>query len=110
MLVRTVACAVDDHLYNKHAFILVGSAQHTGKSTFCRFLCPGALANYRVDTIPQDKDGMISLSENMFINLDELSSIYITAEEGFSKTMQDKLKLNHAFHPDLFIADLRSLE
>ena len=82
MMVRTVACAVDDHLYNKHAFILVGSAQHTGKSTFCRFLCPNALANYRVDTIPQDKDGMISLSENMFINLDELSSM-------------NKFELNH---------------
>lgn len=36
--------------------------------------------------------------------------LYITAEEGFSKTMQDKLKLNEAFHPDLHIADLRSME
>ena len=36
--------------------------------------------------------------------------IYITAEEGFSKTMQDKLKLNKAFHQDLHIADLRSME
>ncbi len=36
--------------------------------------------------------------------------IYITAEEGFSKTMQDKLKLNKASHPDLHIADLKSMD
>ncbi len=36
--------------------------------------------------------------------------LYITAEEGFSKTMQNKLKMNESFHPDLHIADLRSVE
>ncbi len=36
--------------------------------------------------------------------------IYITAEEGFSKTMQDKLTLSKAIHHDLHIADLRSMQ
>jgi hypothetical protein len=35
--------------------------------------------------------------------------IYITAEEGFSKTMQDKLSQSKAFHKNLHIADIRSL-
>jgi len=82
MLVRVIACALDDRAYNKHAFILVGAKQHTGKSTFCRFLCPPSLENYRVDTIPEGKDSLITLSENLIINLDELSSM-------------NKIELNH---------------
>ena len=36
--------------------------------------------------------------------------IYISAEEGFSQTMQDKLKLKNLFPPDLHFAYLKSLE
>jgi predicted P-loop ATPase len=75
MLVRTIACAIDDTVFNKQAFILVGGEQHTGKSTFCRFLCPDALMNYYTETIPSEKDGLICLCENLFINLDELHSL-----------------------------------
>jgi predicted P-loop ATPase len=75
MMVRMIACALDNHVFNKHAFILVGGAQHSGKSTFCRYLCPTALNNYFSETIPGDKDGLISLSENFMTNLDELTTL-----------------------------------
>jgi len=60
MLVRCIAGSMDDKYFNKHAFILVGSSQNTGKSTFCRNLCPAELNNYLSETIPNDKDGLIS--------------------------------------------------
>ena len=75
MLVRTISGALDDQSFNKHAFILVGSKQNTGKSTFCRFLCPPSLQNYYTESIPGDKDGLISLCENFITNLDELSTL-----------------------------------
>ena len=75
MMVRTIACAIDDHVFNKHAFILVGGEQNTGKSTFCRYLVPNALNDYFTESIPNDKDGLISLCENFIINQDELSTL-----------------------------------
>ena len=86
MLVRVIACALDDRYFNKHAFILVGGEQNTGKSTFCRWLCPDELLNYLTETIPNDKDGLISLCENILINLDELSTM-------------SKFELNHLKSP-----------
>jgi predicted P-loop ATPase len=75
MFVRTIACALDNHSFNKHAFILVGGEQNTGKTTFLRYINPPLLYNYYTETIPGDKDGLISLCENFIINLDELSSL-----------------------------------
>lgn len=75
MLVRSVACAVNDAVFNKHAFILVHSKQNSGKSTFCRWLCPPALGEYYTENFNNDKDSMIALSENFIINLDELASL-----------------------------------
>ena len=74
-MVRMIACALDDEIFNKHALILVGGKQNTGKSTFCRYLCPPSLKNYYTESIPGDKDGLISLCENFIINLDELSTL-----------------------------------
>jgi predicted P-loop ATPase len=74
MLVRTISCAIDDHSFNKHVFILVGAKQNTGKTTFLRLLCPPALKNYYTETISGDKDGLISFTENLIANLDELST------------------------------------
>lgn len=73
-LVRTVACALDEKYYNKQAFILVSDIQNSGKSSFCRFLCPPQLIDYFTEHInPENKDGEITLTENLLINLDELS-------------------------------------
>ena len=98
MMVRTIACAIDDRVFNKHAFILVGGEQNTGKSTFCRYLCPPALQQYYAESIPSDKDGQISLCENFMINLDELSTLskfeINSLKSLFSK---DKVRVRHPY-------------
>jgi len=98
MLVRTIACAIDDHTFNKHAFILVSRAQNTGKSTFCRYLCPDTLNDYFTETIPGDKDGLISLCENFIINLDELSTLS-RFELNHLKSLfsKDRIRVRHPF-------------
>ncbi|HPS50913.1 MAG TPA: VapE family protein [Bacteroidales bacterium] len=98
MMVRTIACAIDDHVFNKHAFILVGGEQNTGKSTFCRYLVPNALNDYFTESIPNDKDGLISLCENFIINLDELSTLS-RFELNHLKSLfsKDRVRVRHPF-------------
>ena len=98
MTVRTVACSIDDHTFNKHAFILVGGEQNTGKSTFCRYLLPDALKDYFTESIPNDKDGLISLCENFIINLDELSTLS-KFELNHLKSLfsKDSVRIRHPF-------------
>lgn len=74
-LVRCVRCALETGYYNKQAFILVHSQQNSGKTTFCRFLCPPVLRTYIAENISADKDSRIALVKNFLINLDELSSL-----------------------------------
>jgi predicted P-loop ATPase len=98
MLVRVIACALVDSIFNKQAFVLVGYTQNSGKSTFCRFLCPRELDEYITETFSPDKDGQISLAENLFINLDELASLskyeINQLKSSFSK---DKIKIRRPF-------------
>jgi predicted P-loop ATPase len=72
-LVRIVACAIDPNIVNKQAFILVHNKQNSGKSTFCRYLCPPGLNEYIAEDITTDKDSRILLAKNFLINLDELT-------------------------------------
>lgn len=72
-LVRTVKTATNPDSYNKQAFVLVSNRQNSGKSTFCRFLCPKALSGYIAENIGTDKDSHVAITENFLINLDELS-------------------------------------
>jgi len=51
MLVRCIGCALVDTYFNKHALVLVGKKQNTGKSTFIRFLCPPRLKKYISENI-----------------------------------------------------------
>ena len=74
-LIRTVACALDADYFNKQAFILVHKKQNSGKSTFCRFLCPPNLKEYIAEDITTDKDSRILLAKNLLINLDELAML-----------------------------------
>ncbi|WP_414617877.1 VapE domain-containing protein [Dyadobacter sp. 32] len=74
-LVRCVKCAFEPGYFNKQAFILVHSKQNSGKTTFCRYLCPPALSSYIAENISDDKDSRIALVKNFLINLDELSSL-----------------------------------
>ncbi len=55
-LVRVVKTATQPESYNKQAFVLVSNKQNSGKSTFCRFLCPRALTQYITENIGTDKD------------------------------------------------------
>lgn len=73
--VRTVKCALIDRYFNKQAFVLVHKTQNSGKSSFCRFLCPPELSQYLAEDISNDKDARILLCKNFLINLDELSSL-----------------------------------
>ena len=52
---------------------MVHKGQSSGKSTWCRFLCPPPLANYIAEDISNDKDARILLAKNFLINLDELA-------------------------------------
>jgi len=77
-LIRSIACALQDEYFNKHIFNFIGG-QQKGKSTLIRWLCPPELKNkyYTENFSPdkKDKDNMIALSANFFINMDELASL-----------------------------------
>jgi predicted P-loop ATPase len=92
-LVRVVACALVDGIFNKQAFILVHDKQNSGKSTFCRFLCPPVLQNYIAENLSIDKDSRILLCRNILINLDELSTLS-KVEINSLKSLFSKDKIN----------------
>lgn len=93
MLVRSVACASDPKVFNKQVFILVHSMQNSGKSTFCRFLCPPDLNDYFTENIGTDKDSLIALSNNFIINMDELAT-FSRAEINTLKSMISRNNIN----------------
>lgn len=92
-IVRTIKCALIDGYFNKQAFILVQEKQNSGKSTFCRFMCPPKLSNYIAENISVDKDSRILLTSNFLINLDELSTLS-KVEINALKSMFSKDKIN----------------
>jgi len=73
-LIRSVACSLGEG-FNKQCFVLVSPIQNIGKTSFIKFLCPPALKDYYTEEMSFDKDGLIALSSNFIINLDELSVI-----------------------------------
>jgi hypothetical protein len=72
-LVRTIKCALETNYFNKQAFVLSHQGQNSGKSTWCRFLCPPDLTEYMAEDISNDKDARIQLCRNFLYNLDELA-------------------------------------
>jgi predicted P-loop ATPase len=72
-LVRAILCALEPNYFNKQAFIISHKGQSSGKSTWCRFLCPPELNEYMAEDISNDKDARIQLCRNFLYNLDELS-------------------------------------
>lgn len=92
-LIRVVRTAIDDYYHNKQALILVSNKQNSGKSTFCRFLCPRSLSDYIVENIGTDKDSLVAITENFLINLDELSTADKNEINAFkSMFSKDKIK------------------
>lgn len=74
-LARTIRCALEQSYFNKQCLVLVHNQQNSGKSTWCRFLCPPTLSKYIAEDISNDKDARIQLTRNFIINLDELSML-----------------------------------
>lgn len=74
-LVRTIRCALEESYFNKQCLVLVHNQQNSGKSTWCRFICPPPLSKYIAEDISNDKDARIQLTRNFIINLDELSML-----------------------------------
>jgi predicted P-loop ATPase len=75
--VRLIRCMLDENYFNKQMIVFVQEAQNTGKTTFCRWLCPPALSKYFSDTITSnDKDEQIQLSTCFLILYDELFRMY----------------------------------
>jgi len=72
---------------------LVHDKQNSGKSTFCRFLCPPAIQNYIAENLSIDKDSRILLCRNLLINLDELSTLS-KVEINSLKSLFSKDKIN----------------
>lgn len=93
MLVRFVVCALEDSYFNKHALILVHDVQSSGKTTFCRWLCPPILNDYITENINTDKDSLIALSTNFIINMDELATLS-KMELNMLKSFLSKDKIN----------------
>jgi predicted P-loop ATPase len=93
MFVRCIACALDDKFFNKQVFVLVGETQNTGKSTFCRWLCPNSISDYITENINTDKDSLISLATNFLINMDELATLS-RSEINSLKSLISKDKIN----------------
>lgn len=73
MLVRMIACALNQSVINKQAFILVDENQNSGKTTFLRYLCPNSLKQYYTETMSTDREGLIALAQNFIINIDEMA-------------------------------------
>ena len=67
MFVRCVACALDPNVFNKHAFVLVQPGQSTGKTSFCRWICPEELREYYTESYGgHDKDDLSALCDNFY--------------------------------------------
>jgi predicted P-loop ATPase len=92
-LVRVVKTSTDENSFNKQCFVLVSTKQNSGKSTFCRNLCPTKLNGYITEGIGTDKDSMVAITENFLINLDELSTAEKNEINAFkSMFSKDKVK------------------
>lgn len=71
-LVRAIKCALEPKYFNKQMLVFVGEQQNTGKTTFCRWLCPPLLQSYYTEEVAQGKDEYMQLSSNFFVVYDEL--------------------------------------
>lgn len=71
-LVRAVKCALEPNYFNKQILVFVGEEQNTGKTTFCRWLCPPFLKEYYTEETAQGKDEYMQLASNFIVLYDEL--------------------------------------
>lgn len=76
-LLRCIVAVYQPGFFNKHCFVLIGTGQSMGKTTFIRNLVPEVLKPYITDAVLEwkDKDANIALGSNWIINLDELANL-----------------------------------
>ncbi len=108
-LVRTIVCALGKNYFNKHAFIIVGKRQNSGKSTWCRKIVPPKLGTYYTENFGTDKDGLIALSENLIINLDELATLDRQDLKKLKSIISmEKIKVRHPFGKKAIVTPRRA--
>ncbi|MDN6292822.1 MAG: virulence-associated E family protein, partial [Tetragenococcus halophilus] len=90
---RAVLCMLNSGYVNKQCIVFVSNVQNIGKTTFFRFLVPVALKDFYVEDLGTDKDSLIKLSKNVFINLDELA-IKGKADINAIKSFMSKSHIN----------------
>lgn len=98
-LARTVKCSMEPKYFNKNCIVLAQEMQNSGKTTFCRFLCPDKLRNYITENIGHDKDGVIQLAKNIIVILDEIDKIdarSINAYKSFFSKTTINIRLPYA--------------
>ena len=98
-LVRSVECALEGKKYNKQCLVLAQKEQNSGKTTFCRFICPSRLSKYIAENIGYDKDALIQLAKSFIINLDEIDKIdskAINAYKSFFSRTNINIRLPYA--------------
>lgn len=72
----TIGCVrnvFDDDYQNQQMVVLSGKIQGSGKSYFCKFLCPQQLKDYYCESSAYFKDKEQQLSESLFIVCEELA-------------------------------------
>lgn len=90
-LVRSVKCSTQKGYHNKQAFILADDAkgQNIGKTTYLRFLVPRSMTKYYCENLPDDKDALKRLGQNILINLDELATLSKTDINGLKSMLSN---------------------
>lgn len=73
--VRTIKCALEPEYYNRFAFIFQSREQEIGKSRLINFLNPFGTDYFTDEQIKDDKDSLISLTENFIYNLEEIDDM-----------------------------------
>lgn len=91
-LVAMVACSVDKSAVNQTVLILSGR-QGVGKTTWLKNILPKELKKYFVETSinPSSKDSTILLTENILVNMDELTSFNKSNTEKFKELISKEV-------------------
>lgn len=70
--VRAIKTVYHKDQINKHCLVLANGAQHAGKSTYLKNICPEPLMRYYYENIGVSKDDRIKLCKGIIANLEEL--------------------------------------
>jgi len=91
-LVRLIATALDNNVFNKQCFTLAGG-QNAGKTTLCRWFCPPQLKDYIIEDLEKNKDSLIALTRNFIYNIDELAN-HDKSEIDWFKSLFSRTTIN----------------